>query len=321
MAISDGKRLTSQLLDELRHERWFGRRAKERADLLVEICSELGSDWSVVGVESFVGRPIGRLTHGPTKSVLHLIPGGLFEMGFSAEEERVLRERFPLPAPDSEPVGDDSSGDAPFVESFFSDIGHVRPVHTVDVAPFLLGAAPLTRDEMAALLDDDELLEDDVDGAVHPRHIETVVAALTRHGLRLASEAEWEYAARAGGRTLFPDGNGGHAKPDVATTSFGLTLLGSYAEICADAWHGSYDGAPTDGRPWLGDGVRVARGGAENLFPWQDCGEWLSMLSAEREPVDDDSCFANFRVARSLFPDPIAYAKAARDARTTLPSP
>jgi hypothetical protein len=40
------------------------------------------------------------------------------------------------------------------------------------------------------------------------------------------------------------------------------------------------------GAPRRGDGVRVLRGGAVNISPWQGCNELLAMLSAARGPHD-----------------------------------
>ena len=142
---------------------------------------------------------------------------------------------------------------------------------------------------------------------------------------RLLSEAEWEYAARAGtstpfstGRTITPeqanfDGNytyAGSAKGvyrrrtvEVGTyqpNSFGLyDMHGNVWEWLQDCWNGSYQSAPTDGSAWTtGDcGSRVLRGGSWGSLP-------LYLRSAIRVWFDPN--FRNygfgFRVGRTLSP-------------------
>ncbi|MEK8020806.1 MAG: SUMF1/EgtB/PvdO family nonheme iron enzyme, partial [Candidatus Parabeggiatoa sp.] len=100
---------------------------------------------------------------------------------------------------------------------------------------------------------------------------------------RLPSEAQWEYAARAGTETDYWWGNeiglnravceGCGSQWDDKQTApvgsfehnpFGLyDTAGNVWEWCADGWHENYEGAPTDGSVWEGDGsLFVLRGGS-----------------------------------------------------------
>ena len=100
---------------------------------------------------------------------------------------------------------------------------------------------------------------------------------------RLPSEAEWEYACRAGTRTRFCSGdadedldrvgwyeaNAGsstHSVGKKAPNAWGLyDIHGNVWEWCEDVCHIDYQGAPGDGTAWLqgGDGsFRVLRGGS-----------------------------------------------------------
>ncbi|MBV8520848.1 MAG: formylglycine-generating enzyme family protein, partial [Acetobacteraceae bacterium] len=98
---------------------------------------------------------------------------------------------------------------------------------------------------------------------------------------RLPSEAEWEYACRAGSTTRFSfgddmarlgefawykDNSGGQTHPvgQKRPNAFGLyDMHGNVWEWVEDCWRDSYAGAPTDGSPWISGACRdrVLRGG------------------------------------------------------------
>ena len=136
----------------------------------------------------------------------------------------------------------------------------------------------------------------------------------TGHAYRLPSEAEWEYAARAGsataywwgreigvGRAKCVDCGGDPAMRTVPAGSFRPNAFGLYdtagnaAEWVQDCWNASYRGAPRDGSAWMtGDcSLRVLRGGSF-------ASKANAVRSASRFRYDQDvRYYANgFRVAR-----------------------
>ena len=131
---------------------------------------------------------------------------------------------------------------------------------------------------------------------------------------RLLSEAEWEYAARAGTRTRYSfgdaitesdanyGGNIGKTQPagSYRANGYGLyDMHGNVYEWVEDCWNGSYRGAPTDGKAWKsGDcSRRVLRGGSWNFNP-------RNLRSANRNWFVTGIRSSNFgfRVARTLTP-------------------
>ena len=144
---------------------------------------------------------------------------------------------------------------------------------------------------------------------------------LSKNPYRLPSEAEWEYAARAGtttarwwGEDIGTDKancNGCGSKWDnnelsdvgsFAPNPFGLYgMLGNVWQWTADCWHRSYLGAPANGRPWIEKGCakHVLRGGS-----WDNVPVFIRSAARSGGAPDggeyDYSSLAGFRVARDL---------------------
>ncbi len=129
---------------------------------------------------------------------------------------------------------------------------------------------------------------------------------------RLLTEAEWEYAARAGTSTAYSFGNSittqqanhnntlGRTVPvgSYPANDFGLhDMHGNVREWTEDCWNANYNGAPSDGSAWTtGDcGQRVLRGGSWLVSP-------RLLRSANRDwgPVGGRIDIGGFRVSRTL---------------------
>jgi len=159
------------------------------------------------------------------------------------------------------------------------------------------------------------------------------LAGQTGHGYRLPSEAEYEYAQRAGQQGRYPWGNGqpprgianltggndrspsgrdwnnafvgygdGYWGPAPAgrfrANAFGLKdLEGNTSEWVGDCWHASYRRAPADGAAWFNPGCRsrVVRGGSWASSPAQARAAWRSSSDS-----DMTNARVGFRVVRGI---------------------
>jgi formylglycine-generating enzyme required for sulfatase activity len=176
------------------------------------------------------------------------------------------------------------------------------PQHTVNVPAFFMGKFEVTQEQYQQVMGENPSY---FQGAKRP--VEQVswddavefcekLSQKTGRTYRLPSEAEWEYAARAGTTTPFHFGeaittelanyNGNYTyasapkgKCRKQTTEVGIfppnafglyDMHGNVWEWCADTWHNNYKGAPSDGSAWIDndDEYQVLRGGS-----WYDIPE------------------------------------------------
>lgn len=150
------------------------------------------------------------------------------------------------------------------------------------------------------------------------------LAEYTQRPYRLPSEAEWEYACRAGtttpfhfgetispelanydGTSAFADGPKGEYREETTSVGgfqvandFGLyDMHGNVWEWCQDVWHNKRDGAPTNGSAWSEGGDqsrRVVHGGSWLGSPWRCRSACRSGFTVTDRLVD-----AGFRVCCS----------------------
>lgn len=138
----------------------------------------------------------------------------------------------------------------------------------------------------------------------------------TGKAYRLPSEAEWEYACRAGTTTRYSFGDAitpkdaNYGRNVGKTTEVGAyqknpwglcDMHGNVREWVADVWHANYFGAPVDVSAWMGEEgiissrIRVIRGGA-----WGNNPRFLRSASRLRLNPDDRGDFLGCRVSRTL---------------------
>jgi formylglycine-generating enzyme required for sulfatase activity len=237
------------------------------------------------------------------------IPGGTFTMGTEDEEIERLVKKFDW--------------------QYFS---REEPQHQVTLPSFYMGKYPITQAQWQAIASRADLkvkqdlesnpayFKDRPDSDRRP--VEKVnwydaiefcarLSKLTGREYRLPSEAEWEYACRAGTTTAFHFGEtitGDLANYNATKTyadepkgeyreettpvgqfpsnAFGLyDMHGNVWEWCADDWHDNYEGAPRDGSAWTkngNDNCSPLRGGSWYLNPF-NCRSAYRLYSDRRD--------------------------------------
>ena len=200
-------------------------------------------------------------------------------------------------------------------EDELDNYGDEQPLHLVTVPSFFMAKYPVTQEQWRIVSRWPQI---DIELKPQPsyfkgdrRPVEQVnwpeaiefcqrLSERTKRNYRLPSEAEWEYACRAGTTTPFHfgetistdlanyrgtnaqnmgwkgnygDGELGQYREETTpvdkfgvANNFGLCdMHGNVWEWCLDHWHNNYKGAPTDGSAWINEaneGARVNRGGA-----------------------------------------------------------
>jgi formylglycine-generating enzyme required for sulfatase activity len=236
------------------------------------------------------------------------IPAGEFQMGSPAEE----KERF----------------------------GDEGPQHLVRLRSFFLGQTPVTQAQWKVVAGwpklDEDLNPDPSKFKGANRPVECVswkesvefcrrLSQRSKRQYTLPSEAQWEYACRAG--TTTPFAFGGTLSPELANYNgnyiYGTGPRGSYREEttdvgsfpandwglhdmhghvwewCLDHWHDNYRGAPADGRARVVAGSeetsRLLRGGSWIDLPWL-------CRSASRYEWHPDDCGLSVGFRLCVFP-------------------
>jgi formylglycine-generating enzyme required for sulfatase activity len=137
------------------------------------------------------------------------------------------------------------------------------------------------------------------------------LSATSGERYRIPSEAEWEYACRAGSRSRYSCGDAigashahfgatdGPVEPGAyPANAFGLyDMHGNVREWTADVWHESYDFTPLDGSPATQghSAMRVVRGGC-----WSDDAVVLRCAARMRATPTSRVGTIGFRVVREL---------------------
>jgi formylglycine-generating enzyme required for sulfatase activity len=162
-----------------------------------------------------------------------------------------------------------------------------KPVHQVTISrAFYMGKYEVTQAQWQAVMGNNPSYFKDCANCPVERvswddtqeFIQRVNGMNDGYSYRLPTEAEWEYACRAGttgdyagnpGEMAWYSENSGSKTHDVGTkqpNAFGLyDMHGNVWEWCQDWYHVDYNGAPSDGSAWLSGGEQgywVLRGGS-----------------------------------------------------------
>jgi formylglycine-generating enzyme required for sulfatase activity len=231
----------------------------------------------------------------------------LFQIGSTLQDCPTCPEMIVIPAGNFDMGTNNGSSDE-------------NPVHRVTFSqPFAIGKTEVTQGQWRSIMGNnpsnfkncgdscpvEQVSWDDANIFIHKLN------AKTGKQYRLPTESEWEYTCRAGAKQEYCGGDkldmvawsyrnsGGFPHPSALkqANAWGLyDMNGNVWEWVEDGYHADYNGAPSDGTAWQGDGAQhVLRGGSWSLVP-ELMHATVRSLGA---PVLRDYYYG-FRVARTL---------------------
>ena len=197
-----------------------------------------------------------------------------------------------------------------------------KPPHIVTIRePFYLGKYEVSQVQWVATMSNnrshfkgDNLPVENVSGKDVREFLQSLNKRNDGYSYRLPTEAEWEYACRAGSTTKYSygddvsqlgeyawyDGNSDYRTHPVGQkkpNNWGLCdMHGNVWEWCQDQFHEGYSGAPADGSAWEGSKkLRVLRGGASDA-----CGNCSSSAARAGDVPDRRAATLGVRVVATL---------------------
>ena len=201
-----------------------------------------------------------------------------------------------------------------------------KPPHEVNISQsFYLQTTEVSQEQWKKVMGDtpsafkscgDDCPVENVSWEDAQRFIEKLNQLEKTKAYRLPSEAEWEYACRAGTTTEYSFGDDAsklgeyawyqdnsskttHRVAGKKPNPWGLyDMHGNVWEWVEDDWHDSYEGAPADGRAWVDNprgSVRVVRGGS-----WDDGARDCRSATRGNGGPDIRYVSVGFRLSRSV---------------------
>ncbi len=199
-----------------------------------------------------------------------------------------------------------------------NDYNDEKPIHKVTLKAFKIGKYPITQKQYLAVIGNNPSNFKGDNLPVERVSWDDAIAfckklsEITGEKVCLPSEAQWEYACRAGstGKYCFGDDvsqlenyawynlkseSKTHPVGEKLANLWGLyDMHGNVWEWCKDAWHDNYGDAPTDGTSWLKNGERnkrALRGGS-----WYNNDVSCRSAFRHRDGADDHYFKFGFRV-------------------------
>jgi formylglycine-generating enzyme required for sulfatase activity len=199
-----------------------------------------------------------------------------------------------------------------------------QPIHRVDIPGFLLGRTEVTQGQWKAVMGSNPSRFNQCGNDCPVEQVSwneaqdfaRQLSMKTGKSYRLPSEAEWEYAARAGSTTKWSFGDNENQLGDYGWFSlnslstsrrvaekkpnaFGIfDMHGNVLEWVEDCTHRDYNGAPSDGSAWTTaciENFRVTRGGFWRGNPWD-----LRSAYRNRDFTGSRGLHLGLRIARNL---------------------